>query len=61
MHCLTGPDDGSVWPWVATPNGHHGGFRLRGWWIEPARRIAERFGLHYRSNIQFRCTATGPC
>jgi hypothetical protein len=37
-----------------TKNGRRRGFTLHERWITPAVRLAETFGLHHLSNIQFR-------
>ncbi|WP_316745732.1 ATP-grasp domain-containing protein [Streptomyces sp. MK7] len=54
VDCLTGPDDRIRMALGRTKNGRRRGFTLHEQWLEPARRIAEGFGLHYLSNIQFR-------
>ncbi|MEV6401775.1 ATP-grasp domain-containing protein [Streptomyces bobili] len=54
VDCLTGPDNRIRLSIGRTKNGRRRGFTLQGQWLEPARRIAEGFGLHYLSNIQFR-------
>ncbi|WP_329335470.1 ATP-grasp domain-containing protein [Streptomyces sp. NBC_01352] len=54
VDCLTGPDNRLRLAIGRTKNGRRRGFTLAEQWLEPARRIAEGFGLHYLSNIQFR-------
>lgn len=54
VDCLTGPDNLIRLSIGRTKNGRRRGFTLQEQWLEPARRIAEGFGLHYLSNIQFR-------
>ncbi|MEU6687183.1 ATP-grasp domain-containing protein [Streptomyces sp. NPDC046832] len=54
VDCLTGPDNRVRLAVGRTKNGRRRGFTLHEQWLEPARRIAEGFGLHYLSNIQFR-------
>ncbi|MET7683557.1 ATP-grasp domain-containing protein [Streptomyces sp. NPDC005423] len=54
VDCLTGPDNRIRLAVGRTKNGRRRGFTLHERWLEPARRIAEGFGLHYLSNIQFR-------
>lgn len=54
VDCLTGPDGRVRLAIGRTKNGRRRGFTLHPAWIEPARRIAESFGLHYLANIQFR-------
>ncbi|MEU6809828.1 ATP-grasp domain-containing protein [Streptomyces sp. NPDC046831] len=54
VDCLTGPDNRIRMAVGRTKNGRRRGFTLREQWLEPARRIAEGFGLHHLSNIQFR-------
>ncbi|MFF8970822.1 ATP-grasp domain-containing protein [Streptomyces sp. NPDC014995] len=54
VDCLTGPDNRVRLAIARTKNGRRRGFSLHEQWLEPARHIAERFGLHYLSNIQFR-------
>ncbi|MET7285313.1 ATP-grasp domain-containing protein [Streptomyces sp. NPDC005573] len=54
VDCLTGPDNRVRLAVGRTKNGRRRGFTLREQWLEPARLIAEGFGLHYLSNIQFR-------
>ncbi|WP_030245797.1 ATP-grasp domain-containing protein [Streptomyces sp. NRRL S-455] len=54
VDCLTGPDSRVRLAVGRTKNGRRRGFTLHEQWLEPARRLAEGFGLHYLSNIQFR-------
>jgi hypothetical protein len=54
VDCLTGPDNRVRLAVGRTKNGRRRGFTLHEQWLEPARRIAEGFGLHHLSNIQFR-------
>lgn len=54
VDCLTGPDNRIRLAVGRTKNGRRRGFTLHEQWLEPARRIAEGFGLHHLSNIQFR-------
>jgi hypothetical protein len=54
VDCLTGPDNRVRLAIGRTKNGRRRGFTLHEQWLEPARQIAEGFGLHYLSNIQFR-------
>ncbi|MEU6097945.1 ATP-grasp domain-containing protein [Streptomyces sp. NPDC047079] len=54
VDCLTGPDNLIRMAVGRTKNGRRRGFTLHERWLEPARRLAEGFGLHYLSNIQFR-------
>jgi hypothetical protein len=54
VDCLTGPDNRMRLSVGRTKNGRRRGFTLHEQWLEPARGIAEGFGLHYLSNIQFR-------
>jgi hypothetical protein len=60
VDCLTGPDDRVRMAVGRTKNGRRRGFTLHEQWLEPARRIAEGFGLHYLSNIQFRMYGDRP-
>ncbi|MEU5365354.1 ATP-grasp domain-containing protein [Streptomyces sp. NPDC005925] len=60
VDCLTGPDDRVRMAVGRTKNGRRRGFTLHERWLEPARRIAENFGLHYLSNIQFRMYGDTP-
>ena len=54
VDCLTTPDDTVRMAVGRTKNGRRRGFTLRPSVIEPARRIASTFGLHWLTNIQFR-------
>ncbi|MFI1048176.1 ATP-grasp domain-containing protein [Streptomyces griseoruber] len=60
VDCLTGPDNRVRMAIGRTKNGRRRGFTLQEQWLEPARRIAEGFGLHYLSNIQFRMFGDEP-
>ncbi|MGW2383525.1 ATP-grasp domain-containing protein [Streptomyces sp. NPDC001658] len=60
VDCLTGPDNRIRLAIGRTKNGRRRGFTLADQWLEPARRIAEGFGLHYLSNIQFRMFGDTP-
>ncbi|MFF9061888.1 ATP-grasp domain-containing protein [Streptomyces sp. NPDC014882] len=60
VDCLTGPDNLIRLAVGRTKNGRRRGFTLQEQWLEPARRIAEGFGLHYLSNIQFRMLGDVP-
>jgi hypothetical protein len=60
VDCLTGPDNRVRMAIGRTKNGRRRGFTLQDQWLEPARRIAEGFGLHYLSNIQFRMFGEQP-
>ncbi|MDV7216417.1 ATP-grasp domain-containing protein [Streptomyces prunicolor] len=60
VDCLTGPDNLIRLAVGRTKNGRRRGFTLHEQWLEPARRIAEGFGLHYLSNIQFRMFGDQP-
>ena len=60
VDCLTGPDGRVRMAVGRTKNGRRRGFTLDPQWIEPARLIAEGFGLHYLSNIQFRMFGDKP-
>jgi hypothetical protein len=60
VDCLTGPDNRVRMAVGRTKNGRRRGFTLHEQWLEPARRIAEGFGLHYLSNIQFRMFGEQP-
>ncbi|MEU3555919.1 ATP-grasp domain-containing protein [Streptomyces fragilis] len=54
VDCLTGTDDRVRMAVGRTKNGRRRGFTLDERWLAPARLVAERFGLHHLSNIQFR-------
>ncbi|OIJ64438.1 ATP-grasp domain-containing protein [Streptomyces mangrovisoli] len=60
VDCLTGTDNRIRLAVGRTKNGRRRGFTLHEQWLEPARRIAEGFGLHYLSNIQFRMYGDQP-
>ncbi|MFF5493433.1 ATP-grasp domain-containing protein [Streptomyces aquilus] len=60
VDCLTGPDNRLRLAVGRTKNGRRRGFTLHEQWLEPARLIAEGFGLHYLSNIQFRMFGDRP-
>ncbi|GAA4542203.1 ATP-grasp domain-containing protein [Streptomyces collinus] len=60
VDCLTGPDDRVRLAVGRTKNGRRRGFTLHEQWLDPARQIAEGFGLHYLSNIQFRMFGDRP-
>ncbi|MFB8244163.1 ATP-grasp domain-containing protein [Streptomyces sp. NPDC055952] len=60
VDCLTGPDNRVRLAVGRTKNGRRRGFTLHEQWLEPARRIAEGFGLHHLSNIQFRMLGEQP-
>ncbi|MFJ9426977.1 ATP-grasp domain-containing protein [Streptomyces sp. NPDC101249] len=60
VDCLTGPDNRVRLAVGRTKNGRRRGFTLDERWLEPATRIAEGFGLHYLSNIQFRMFGDRP-
>ncbi|SOE07857.1 ATP-grasp domain-containing protein [Streptomyces sp. Ag109_G2-15] len=60
VDCLTGPDNRLRLSVGRTKNGRRRGFTLHEQWLEPARLIAEGFGLHYLSNIQFRMLGDRP-
>ncbi|CAL9642828.1 hypothetical protein SUDANB176_06392 [Streptomyces sp. enrichment culture] len=60
VDCLTGPDNRIRLAVGRTKNGRRRGFTLHEQWLEPARRIAEGFGLHHLSNIQFRMLGEQP-
>ncbi|MEU8473063.1 ATP-grasp domain-containing protein [Streptomyces sp. NPDC029006] len=60
VDCLTGPDNRLRLAVGRTKNGRRRGFTLDERWLEPARLIAEGFGLHHLSNIQFRMLGDRP-
>ncbi|MFJ7077168.1 ATP-grasp domain-containing protein [Streptomyces sp. NPDC098781] len=60
VDCLTGPDNRVRLAIGRVKNGRRRGFTLHEQWLEPARLIAEGFGLHYLSNIQFRMFGETP-
>ncbi|MEV7218622.1 ATP-grasp domain-containing protein [Streptomyces sp. NPDC093681] len=57
---LTGPDNRVRLAVGRTKNGRRRGFTLHEQWLAPARRIAEAFGLHHLSNVQFRMYGDRP-
>ncbi|GHB15505.1 hypothetical protein GCM10010377_00930 [Streptomyces viridiviolaceus] len=57
---LTGPDNRVRLAVGRTKNGRRRGFTLHEQWLGPARRIAETFGLHHLSNVQFRMYGDRP-
>ncbi|MET9116892.1 ATP-grasp domain-containing protein [Streptomyces longwoodensis] len=60
VDCLTGRDNVLRMAIGRTKNGRRRGFTLHEQWLEPARRIAEGFGLHHLSNVQFRMFGDRP-
>ncbi|GAA3776867.1 ATP-grasp domain-containing protein [Streptomyces chiangmaiensis] len=60
VDCLTGPDNRIRMAVGRTKNGRRRGFTLHEQWLEPARRLAEGFGVHHLSNIQFRMYGDQP-
>ncbi|MEU0740442.1 ATP-grasp domain-containing protein [Streptomyces sp. NPDC006134] len=60
VDCLTGRDNRVRLAVGRTKNGRRRGFTLHEQWLEPARRLAEGFGLHHLSNIQFRMFGDRP-
>ncbi|MEV5872718.1 ATP-grasp domain-containing protein [Streptomyces sp. NPDC052101] len=60
VDCLTGRDNRLRLAVGRTKNGRRRGFTLDERWLEPARLIAEGFGLHHLSNIQFRMLGDRP-
>ncbi|WP_369264047.1 ATP-grasp domain-containing protein [Streptomyces sp. R35] len=60
VDCLTGPDGRIRMAVGRTKNGRRRGFTLHPSWIEPARLLAEKFALHYLTNIQFRMFGDEP-
>ncbi|MGQ4368979.1 MULTISPECIES: ATP-grasp domain-containing protein [Streptomyces] len=60
VDCLTGPDNRVRLAVGRTKNGRRRGFTLHDQWLTPARRIAETFGLHHLSNVQFRMYGDRP-
>ncbi|MFZ4207277.1 ATP-grasp domain-containing protein [Streptomyces griseoincarnatus] len=60
VDCLTGSDNRVRLAIGRTKHGRRRGFTLHERWLEPARRIAEGFGLHHLSNIQFRMLGGQP-
>ncbi|MFE2438921.1 ATP-grasp domain-containing protein [Streptomyces sp. NPDC059409] len=57
---LTGPDNRVRLAVGRTKNGRRRGFTVHEQWLAPARRIAEAFGLHHLSNVQFRMYGDRP-
>jgi hypothetical protein len=57
---LTGPDNRVRLAVGRTKNGRRRGFTLHEQWLAPARRIAEAFGMHHLSNVQFRMYGDRP-
>ncbi|MBW8821369.1 MAG: ATP-grasp domain-containing protein [Streptomyces sp.] len=57
---LTGTDNRVRLAIGRTKNGRRRGFTQDEQWLEPARLVAEGFGLHYLSNIQFRMFGDRP-
>ncbi|MFG2812572.1 ATP-grasp domain-containing protein [Streptomyces sp. NPDC048410] len=60
VDCLTGPDNRTRLMVGRTKNGRRRGFTLDERWLGPARLVAEGFGLHYLSNVQFRMLGDRP-
>jgi hypothetical protein len=60
VDCLTGTDNRVRLAVGRTKNGRRRGFTLDERWLSPARRLAEGFGLHHLSNIQFRMFGDRP-
>ncbi|MET8770064.1 ATP-grasp domain-containing protein [Streptomyces sp. NPDC004658] len=60
VDCLTGTDNRVRLAVGRTKNGRRRGFTLDERWLAPARLIAEGFGLHHLSNIQFRMLGDRP-
>ncbi|GHI98362.1 hypothetical protein TPA0906_02280 [Streptomyces olivaceus] len=60
VDCLTGPDNRVRLAVGRTKHGRRRGFTLHEQWLAPARRIAEAFGLHHLSNVQFRMFGDRP-
>ncbi|MFC8439684.1 ATP-grasp domain-containing protein [Streptomyces griseoincarnatus] len=60
VDCLTGSDNRIRLAIGRTKHGRRRGFTLHERWLESARRIAEGFGLHHLSNIQFRMLGDQP-
>ncbi|MFE5188944.1 ATP-grasp domain-containing protein [Streptomyces sp. NPDC056628] len=60
VDCLTGPDNRVRLAIGRVKNGRRRGFTLQEQWLEPARLVAEGFGLHHLSNIQFRMFGDTP-
>ncbi|MFG2361144.1 ATP-grasp domain-containing protein [Streptomyces mirabilis] len=60
VDCLTAPDGRVRMAVGRTKSGRRRGFTLHPSFIEPARLLAEAFGLHYLTNIQFRMLGDDP-
>ncbi|MFF8585222.1 ATP-grasp domain-containing protein [Streptomyces althioticus] len=60
VDCLTGSDNRVRLAIGRTKHGRRRGFTQHERWLDPARRIAEGFGLHHLSNIQFRMLGDRP-
>jgi hypothetical protein len=60
VDCLTGPDNRVRLAVGRTKNGRRRGFTLHERWLAPARLVAEAFGLHHLSNVQFRMYGDRP-
>ncbi|MBL1086024.1 ATP-grasp domain-containing protein [Streptomyces actinomycinicus] len=60
VDCLTGTDNRVRLAVGRTKNGRRRGFTLDERWLRPARLIAEGFGLHHLSNVQFRMFGDRP-
>ncbi|WP_267716971.1 ATP-grasp domain-containing protein [Streptomyces sp. CoH17] len=60
VDCLTGPDNRVRLAVGRTKNGRRRGFTVHERWLAPARLIAEAFGLHHLSNVQFRMYGDRP-
>ncbi|MES9524064.1 ATP-grasp domain-containing protein [Streptomyces capoamus] len=60
VDCLTGPDNRVRLAVGRTKNGRRRGFTLDERWLAPARLIAEGFGVHHLSNVQFRMLGDRP-
>lgn len=60
VDCLTGTDNRVRLAVGRTKNGRRRGFTVDERWLAPARLIAEGFGLHHLSNIQFRMFGEQP-
>ncbi|MEU8588722.1 ATP-grasp domain-containing protein [Streptomyces sp. NPDC048664] len=60
VDCLTGRDNHVRMAVGRTKNGRRRGFTMHEQWLEPAIRLAEGFGLHHLSNIQFRMFGDQP-
>ncbi|MFI9803417.1 ATP-grasp domain-containing protein [Streptomyces sp. NPDC052301] len=60
VDCLTGTDNRVRLAVGRTKNGRRRGFTLDERWLAPARLVAEGFGLHHLSNVQFRMLGDRP-